>query len=60
LNSRIELGRGILDLIRTHFDRLEQAAAGGSPARPHAAEWVPTVVKVGLGQVQPGERYSRQ
>jgi hypothetical protein len=28
LNSRIELGSGFLDLIRTHCDRLEQAAAG--------------------------------
>jgi hypothetical protein len=27
LNSRIELGSGVLDLIRTHCDRLERAAA---------------------------------
>jgi hypothetical protein len=27
LNSRIELGSGVLDLIRTHCDRHEQAAA---------------------------------
>jgi hypothetical protein len=28
LNSRIDLGSGVLDLIRTHCDRLEMAAAG--------------------------------
>ncbi len=28
LNSRIELGSGVLDLIRTHCDRLEQAPPG--------------------------------
>jgi hypothetical protein len=28
LNSRIELGSGVLDLIRTHRDRLDQTAGG--------------------------------
>jgi hypothetical protein len=28
LNSPSELGSGFLDLIRTHYDRLEQADAG--------------------------------
>ncbi len=31
LNSRIELGDGVLDLIRTHCGRLEQPGAGALP-----------------------------
>ena len=31
LNSRIELGSGVLDLMRTHCDRVEQSADGLKP-----------------------------